>query len=54
MECQVIVFEGFDMTPYMCSKSQKGQDSLIYDCFAVSNHFGGTGGGHYTTFAKNQ
>ena len=26
---------------------------LIYDCFAVSNHFGGVGGGHYTAFAKN-
>jgi len=23
----------------------------IYDCYAVSNHFGGLGGGHYTAFA---
>lgn len=26
---------------------------LIYDLFAVSNHFGGMGGGHYTAFGKN-
>ncbi|KAJ1551764.1 CSN-associated deubiquitinating enzyme Ubp12, partial [Nowakowskiella sp. JEL0078] len=26
---------------------------LIYDLFAVSNHFGGLGGGHYTAYAKN-
>jgi len=26
---------------------------LIYDCFAVSNHFGGVGGGHYTAFCKS-
>lgn len=26
---------------------------LIYDLFAVDNHFGGLGGGHYTAVAKN-
>merc|ERR1712038_1047006 len=25
----------------------------IYDCYAVSNHFGGLGGGHYTAYAVN-
>jgi len=25
----------------------------IYELFAISNHFGGLGGGHYTAFAKN-
>lgn len=24
----------------------------VYDLFAVSNHFGGMGGGHYTAYAK--
>jgi hypothetical protein len=24
----------------------------LYDCFAVSNHYGGMGGGHYTAFAQ--
>ncbi|KAK8231847.1 hypothetical protein HDK77DRAFT_430364 [Phyllosticta capitalensis] len=27
--------------------------SLVYDLFAVDNHFGGLGGGHYTAVAKN-
>jgi len=25
----------------------------VYDLVAVSNHFGSTGGGHYTAFAKH-
>lgn len=25
----------------------------IYDCYAVSNHYGGLGGGHYTAYAVN-
>ncbi|UZJ55146.1 hypothetical protein CBS101457_004466 [Exobasidium rhododendri] len=28
-------------------------DSPIYDLYAVDNHYGGLGGGHYTAFAKN-
>lgn len=32
----------------------KGSDErLIYDCYAVSNHMGGLGGGHYTAYGKN-
>ncbi len=26
---------------------------MIYDLYAVSNHSGGVGGGHYTAFGKN-
>lgn len=26
---------------------------LLYDLFAVDNHYGGMGGGHYTAYAKN-
>jgi ubiquitin carboxyl-terminal hydrolase 4/11/15 len=45
--------EGLDMTPYVLSESQKKSINLNYDCYAVSNHYGGVGGGHYTAFAKN-
>ncbi|KAJ3281959.1 ubiquitin carboxyl-terminal hydrolase [Borealophlyctis nickersoniae] len=31
----------------------KDEYGLVYDLFAVSNHFGGLGGGHYTAYAKN-
>ena len=45
--------EGLDMRPYVRLPEQKNADSLLYDCFGISNHFGGCGGGHYTAFAKN-
>lgn len=45
--------EGLDMSPYVLSKAQKEQGPLIFDCFGVSNHYGGVGGGHYTAFARN-
>ena len=32
---------------------QEKDKSSIYDLFAVDNHYGGLGGGHYTAFAKN-
>ncbi len=25
----------------------------IYDLYAISNHYGGLGGGHYTAYCKN-
>lgn len=28
-------------------------ERLIYDCYAVSNHYGNMGFGHYTAYAKN-
>lgn len=45
--------EGLDMTRYVGSEDQKMGTDLIYDCYAVSNHMGGTGGGHYTAYAKH-
>ena len=43
--------EGLDMGKYVLSK--KDGEELIYDLYAVSNHFGSLGGGHYTAYAKN-
>ncbi|KAI7894646.1 uncharacterized protein EV154DRAFT_599977 [Mucor mucedo] len=31
----------------------KDEDRLIYDLYAIDNHLGGIGGGHYTSFAQN-
>lgn len=38
-----------DLSKYM--KSKDGE-SYVYDLFAISNHYGGLGGGHYTAYAK--
>ena len=32
---------------------QSGSKRSVYDLYAVSNHFGGMGGGHYTAYCKN-
>ena len=39
-----------DMSKYVTAKDGK---SMIYDCYGISNHFGGMGGGHYTAYAIN-
>ncbi|CAL0316655.1 unnamed protein product [Lupinus luteus] len=38
-----------DLTKYV--KTEDGQ-SYVYDLYAISNHYGGLGGGHYTAYAK--
>jgi len=43
--------EGLDMTKKVGFK-EDGKEYL-YDLFAVDNHFGGLGGGHYTAMAKS-
>ncbi|KAL1884440.1 hypothetical protein Plec18167_002028 [Paecilomyces lecythidis] len=43
--------EGLDLTGRVAAP-EEGK-SQIYDLFAVDNHYGGLGGGHYTAFAKN-
>ncbi len=40
--------EGLDLTSLVSSYEEDGEP--IYDCYAVSNHFGGLGGGHYTAY----
>ena len=42
--------EGLDLTRRVAIDDGK---ELIYDLFAVDNHYGGLGGGHYTAFAQN-
>jgi len=43
--------EGLDLNDRVGMK-EDGKE-CIYDLFAVDNHFGGLGGGHYTAFGKN-
>lgn len=43
--------EGLDMSGRV--ENPEPGESLIYDLFAVDNHYGGLGGGHYTAYAKN-
>jgi len=43
--------EGLDLSDRVgCQEDGK---QYIYDLFAVDNHYGGLGGGHYTAFGKN-
>jgi len=42
---------GLDLTQEV-THWPKGEEP-IYDCYAVSNHYGGLGGGHYTAYALN-
>ncbi|CAH2312516.1 ubiquitin carboxyl-terminal hydrolase 4 isoform X1 [Pelobates cultripes] len=39
-----------DMSEFVCDREAT---NYIYDLVAVSNHYGGMGGGHYTAYAKN-
>lgn len=43
--------EGLDLSSRVAM--QEDGKSPIYDLFAVDNHYGGLGGGHYTAFAQN-
>lgn len=46
--------QGLDMTDRVLSTSvQGGESNLIYDLYAIDNHYGGLGGGHYTAYAQN-
>lgn len=50
--------DGLDMTNLVQGKlSREGanapQDKLIYDCYAVSNHYGNMGFGHYTAYCRS-
>lgn len=44
---------GLEMKEFVCEKRKDINDDDLYDLFAVDNHFGGLGGGHYTAYARN-
>ncbi|GAB6033494.1 Ubiquitin carboxyl-terminal hydrolase 15 [Chamberlinius hualienensis] len=43
--------KNLDMQKYVIKKDH---GPVVYDLVAVSNHYGGMGGGHYTAYAKNK
>jgi len=43
-------FEGLDVKEFVVNPKET---NTIYDLYAVSNHYGGMGGGHYTAYCKN-
>ena len=40
--------DGFDLSSYISYKN--GQTTYRYMLYAISNHYGGMGGGHYTAY----
>jgi len=42
-----------DLSKWVINKSPNNPPS-VFDLIAVSNHYGGLGGGHYTAYAKNK
>jgi len=50
IDCQVDFPEELDLAEYALGPSD---DRTRYELYAVSNHMGGMGGGHYTAYAKN-
>lgn len=51
IDCQVDFPEVLDVAEYC--KGPIDADGSVYTLYAVSNHMGGLGGGHYTAYAKN-
>uniref|UniRef100_A0A2C9KRP9 ubiquitinyl hydrolase 1 n=1 Tax=Biomphalaria glabrata TaxID=6526 RepID=A0A2C9KRP9_BIOGL len=43
---------GLDLRKYIINEDSTECD--VYDLIAVTNHYGGLGGGHYTAFAMNK
>lgn len=44
--------EGLDMRPYVDS-IKNAPNPVIYDLYAISNHYGSLNGGHYTATCMN-
>eukprot|EP01113_Clastostelium_recurvatum_P027005 TRINITY_DN3249_c0_g1_i3.p1 TRINITY_DN3249_c0_g1~~TRINITY_DN3249_c0_g1_i3.p1 ORF type:complete len:929 (-),score=274.41 TRINITY_DN3249_c0_g1_i3:1131-3872(-) len=45
---------GLDLSRYIKSEQAPGALPPVYDLYAVSNHYGSLGGGHYTAYGMNK
>ena len=45
--------KGLDFSEWVKGPQRHTPTSLIFDLYGVSNHIGGTGGGHYTAYGLN-
>lgn len=45
--------EGLKLNDQIAEENDNFDKELVYDLFAVDNHYGGLGGGHYTAYVKN-
>ena len=45
--------DGLDLSHHVMGQEAQAEGNMIYDCYAVSNHFGQMGFGHYTAYSKN-
>ena len=43
--------KGLDLTQYVCNNADN--EKVVYDLYAVSNHYGNMGFGHYTAYGYN-
>jgi ubiquitin C-terminal hydrolase len=45
--------DGLDLAPYCAKGSSHNDKGTIYDLFAINNHYGRMGFGHYTSVARD-
>ncbi len=43
---------GLDLAPFLSGPLVQAEETAKYDLYAVVNHFGSVGGGHYTAYAR--
>jgi ubiquitin carboxyl-terminal hydrolase 4/11/15 len=43
--------DGIDLGKYFANTDR--EVPTVYDCYAISNHYGGTDSGHYTAFVRS-
>jgi ubiquitin carboxyl-terminal hydrolase 4/11/15 len=50
--------DGLDLSEFCQNRAgaaaqEEGKEPMLYDCYGVSKHMGGMGGGHYNAYVRN-